>query len=146
MSSTPYRMPEPEPQNARRIGKTVRVVGQIFTKEDLEIDGDVEGTIESPDNKITIAASGRVQADIHACNVVVLGQLQGNVTAREKVDIRKDATVAGEITAARISIEDGAVFNGKINNEKPGLRPVAVPDLKYVLVESVDQEVDGPAV
>jgi cytoskeletal protein CcmA (bactofilin family) len=146
VSSTPHRIQEPEPQNGRKIGKTVRVVGQIFTKEDLEIDGEVEGTIESPDNKITIGPSGRVQADIHACNVVVLGQLQGNVAAREKVDIRKDAAVVAEITASRISIEDGAVFNGRINNEKPEPRPLAVPGLKYSIAESVDQEVDSPAV
>ena len=108
-------MPETESRNATTIGKAVKVVGQIFTKEDLEIDGDVEGTIESQDNRITIGQTGRVQADITACNVVILGQVQGNVAASDKVDIRKHAGLVGNITTSRISIEDGAVFKGSID-------------------------------
>ena len=64
MSSTPYRVPETESRN--NIGKAVKIVGQIFTKEDLYVDGDVEGTIESQDNKVTVGPNGRVQAGIRA--------------------------------------------------------------------------------
>src|SRR5580658_7248967 len=93
VSSTPYRTPESDSRNAATIGKSVRVVGQIFTKEDLYVDGDVEGSIESLENKVTIGPNGRVQADngIRAREVIILGQVKGNVETSDKVDIRKDA-------------------------------------------------------
>jgi cytoskeletal protein CcmA (bactofilin family) len=116
VSSTPYRVPETESRN--NIGKAVKIVGQIFTKEDLYVDGDVEGTIESQDNKVTIGPNGRVQAGIRAREVVILGQVQGNVEASDKVDIRKDAKLVGDITTSRISIEDGALFKGSIDIKK----------------------------
>ena len=119
MSSTPHRMPEPESRSTATIGKAVRVVGQIFTKEDLYVDGDVEGTIESQENKVTIGPNGRVQASIRARDVIILGQVQGNVETSDKVDIRKDAKLVGDIVAARISIEDGALFKGSIDIKKP---------------------------
>ena len=72
----------------------------------LGIDGDVEGTIESQDNKVTVGPNGRVQAGIKAREVVLLGQVKGNVEAADKVDIRKDARLEGDIVSSRISIED----------------------------------------
>jgi cytoskeletal protein CcmA (bactofilin family) len=101
------------------IGKSVKVIGQIFTKEDLYVDGDVEGTIESQENKVTVGPNGRVQASIRAREVIILGQVQGNVETTDKVDIRKDAKLVGDIVAARISIEDGALFKGSIDIKKP---------------------------
>jgi cytoskeletal protein CcmA (bactofilin family) len=118
VSTTPYRTPESDPRNTATIGKAVKVNGQIFTKEDLYVDGDVEGTIESQDNKVTIGPNGRVQAGIRAREVVILGQVQGNVEAADKVDIRKDAKLVGDIVSARISIEDGALFKGSIDIRK----------------------------
>ncbi|MES1262098.1 MAG: polymer-forming cytoskeletal protein [Acidobacteriota bacterium] len=105
----------------------MRVVGQIFTKEDLYVDGDVEGTIESQENKVTIGPNGRVQAGIRAREVVILGQVQGNVEASDKVDIRKDAKLVGDITTSRISIEDGALFKGSIDIKKAESKPAAQP-------------------
>lgn len=122
MSSTPFRSPEPD---RNFIGKAVRIVGQIFTKEDLYVDGDVEGTIEGLDTRITIGTNGRVQAGIKAREVVILGQIQGDVEATDKVDLRKDAKLVGNITTARISIEDGAVFKGSIDIRKPEPKPAA---------------------
>lgn len=119
MSSAPYRTPEPESRSAATVGKSVKIVGQIFTKEDLYVDGDVEGTIESLDNKVTVGPNGRVQASIKARDVIILGQVQGNVETSDKVDIRKDAKLVGDITTARISIEDGALFKGSIDIKKP---------------------------
>ncbi len=119
VSSTPFRSPDPEPRSNAMIGKSVKVNGKIFTKEDLYVDGDVEGTIESQENKVTIGPNGRVQADIGAREVIILGQVQGNVIASDKVDIRKDAKLVGDIVAARISIEDGALFKGSIDIKKP---------------------------
>ena len=124
MSSVPVRMPEPEPRNAVTMGRTVRVVGQIITKEDLYIDGDVEGAIESEDNKITIGPNGRVQADIRACDVIIFGQVQGNVEASNKIDLRKDSKLVGAITAPRISVEEGALLKGQIDTESQG--PISV--------------------
>jgi cytoskeletal protein CcmA (bactofilin family) len=126
VSSTPYRMPEPESRGgAATVGKSVKIIGQIFTKEDLYVDGDVEGTIESLENKVTVGPNGRVQASIKAREVIILGQVQGNVETSDKVDLRKDAKLVGDITTARISIEDGAIFKGSIDIRKPEPKPVA---------------------
>jgi len=128
VSTTPYRTPDSDPRNTATIGKAVKVIGQIFTKEDLYVDGDVEGTIESQENKVTIGPNGRVQAGIKAREVVILGQVQGNVEAADKVDIRKDAKLVGDIATSRISIEDGALFKGSIDirkTERPAGPPVA---------------------
>ena len=124
MSSTPHRVPpDADSRNTATIGKAVRVVGQIYTKEDLNVDGDVEGTIESQDNKVTIGTTGRVQASVKAREVVIFGQVQGNVEAADKVDIRREAKLVGDITTARISIEDGALFKGSIDIRKPEPKP-----------------------
>ena len=123
MSTTPYKTPDSDPRNTATIGKAVKVNGQIFTKEDLYVDGDVEGTIESQDNKVTVGPNGRVQAGIRAREVVILGQVQGNVEASDKVEIRKDAKLVGDIISARISIEDGALFKGSIDIRKPEVKP-----------------------
>jgi cytoskeletal protein CcmA (bactofilin family) len=125
VSPTPQRVTESDPRN--NIGKAVRIVGQIFTKEDLYVDGDVEGTLESQDNKVTVGPNGRVQASIKAREVVILGQVQGNVEATDKVDIRKDAKLVGDITTSRISIEDGALFKGSIDIKKPEVKPATPP-------------------
>ncbi len=115
MASTPQRMPEPESRNGTTIGNAVKIVGRIFTNEDLCVDGDIEGTIESQESSITIGPQGRIQASIHAREVVILGQVQGDVEASIKVDLRKNAKLVGDITASRVSIEEGAFFKGKID-------------------------------
>jgi len=128
VSSTPYRMPEPESRGGTAtVGKSVKIIGQIYTKEDLYVDGDVEGTIESLENKVTIGPNGRVQAGIKAREVIILGQVQGNVETSDKVDLRKDAKLVGDITTARISIEDGAIFKGSIDIRKPEPKPAVAP-------------------
>ncbi len=119
MSSIPHRVSEAVSPNAATIGKAVKIVGDIYTKEDLNVDGDVEGKIESTDNKITIGTTGRVQASVKAREVVIFGQVQGDVEAVDKVDIRREAKLVGNITTARISIEDGALFKGSIDIRKP---------------------------
>jgi cytoskeletal protein CcmA (bactofilin family) len=101
------------------IGKAVKIVGQIFSKEDLYIDGDVEGTVEALENKLTIGPHGNAKAGIKAREVVLQGSIQGNVEAAEKVDIRKDARLVGDVRTARIVIEDGAFFKGSIDIVKP---------------------------
>jgi len=115
VATNPFKAPEPDARGSASIGKAVKINGQIFSKEDLYVDGDVEGTIELAENKLTIGPSGRVQAGIKAREVVVLGAIQGNVEAMDRLDIRKDAKLVGDIKTARIVIEDGAYFKGSID-------------------------------
>jgi cytoskeletal protein CcmA (bactofilin family) len=120
MSSTPFRSPDAESsRNSATIGKAVKIIGQIFSKEDLYVDGDVEGTIECQDNKLTIGPNGKLQAAVRAREVIVLGQIKGNVESADRIDIRKDARLVGDIKTARIVIEDGAYFKGSIDIVKP---------------------------
>jgi len=108
----------------------VKVVGQIYSREDLFVDGEVEGTVESLEHKLTIGPNGVVKAAIKAREVVALGTVQGNVEATEKLEIRKDAKLVGDIKTARIIIEDGAYFKGSIDIIKPEpskAKPAAQP-------------------
>ncbi len=142
MSSIPHRAPEAG--STATIGKAVRIVGQIYTKEDLNVDGDVEGTIESTDNKVTIGTTGRVQASVKAREVVIFGQVQGNVEAADKVDIRREAKLVGDITTARISIEDGALFKGSIDIRKPEPKPGAPETPKVATSSSTSSTAPTP--
>ena len=120
VSSTPQGRFEPENRaGSASIGKAVKIVGQIFSKEDLFVDGDLEGTVEALEHKLTIGPNGTVHAGIKAREVVALGTIQGNVEAAERIEIRKDARLVGDIRTARIIIEDGAYFKGSIDIVKP---------------------------
>jgi cytoskeletal protein CcmA (bactofilin family) len=109
------------------IGKAVKIVGQIYSKEDLFVDGDLEGTVEALEHRLTIGPNGSVHAGIKAREVVALGTIQGNVEATEKIEIRKDAKLVGDIKTARIIIEDGAYFKGSIDIVKPEPAKVSQP-------------------
>jgi cytoskeletal protein CcmA (bactofilin family) len=91
------------------------VKGQIHSREDLTIDGEVEGTVELAEHRLTVGPNGRVQASVKAREIIVLGAVHGNVEATDKIDIRKDAKLIGDIKTARIVIEDGAYFKGSID-------------------------------
>jgi len=94
-------------------------VGQIYSKEDLFVDGDVEGSIEALQHRVTVGANGAVNASVKAREVIVLGTIRGNVEVSDRVEIRKEAKLAGDIRTARITIEDGAYFKGSIDIVKP---------------------------
>src|SRR5690349_5509625 len=120
VSSTPVGKIEPDSRgNSATIGKAVKIAGQIFSKEDLRVDGDVEGTVEALEHKLTIGPHGTVHVGVKAREVVALGTIQGNVEATERIEIRKDAKLVGDIRTARIIIEDGAYFKGSIDIVKP---------------------------
>ena len=125
VSSMPGGRMEPESHGSATIGKAVKVVGQIYSKEDLFVDGDLEGTVEAMEHKLTIGPNGTVHAGVKAREVVVLGTIQGDVEATDKIEIRKDAKLVGNIKTARIIIEDGAYFKGSIDIVKP--EPKAAP-------------------
>jgi cytoskeletal protein CcmA (bactofilin family) len=122
VSSMPVGRIEPESPRSggsATIGKAVKIVGQIYSKEDLFVDGDLEGTVEAMEHKLTIGPNGTVHASVKAREVVALGTIQGNVEAADKIEIRKDAKLVGDIKTARIIIEDGAYFKGSIDIVKP---------------------------
>jgi len=134
VSSMPTGRFEPEPRGgfpntggSATIGKAVKINGQIHSKEDLFVDGDVEGTVEAPDHKLTIGPNGSVHAMVKAREVVALGSIQGNVEATERIEIKKDAKLIGDIRTARIVIEDGAYFKGSIDIVKPEPAKVSMP-------------------
>ena len=130
MSSTlnpSFRNQENDARGAATIGKAVKVVGQIFSKEDLYIDGDVEGAIELVEHKLTVGPNGKVNSTIKARDVVVLGSIQGNVEAAERLEIKKDARLVGDIRTARIVIEDGAYFKGSIDIVRVEQKAAAPP-------------------
>lgn len=101
-----------------RLGASLQVKGEISGDEDLQIDGTVEGLVNLQDRKLTIGASAKVTADIAAREVVVFGSVKGNLRARDRIEIKKDGSVVGDLTTARIMIEDGAYFKGAIEIEK----------------------------
>jgi len=114
------------PRGVASIGKSVVIKGQIFSREDLYLDGEIEGTVEVPEHRLTIGPHGKLQAGIKAREVVVLGAVQGNVEAGERIDIRKESRLVGDIKTGRIIIEDGAYFKGSIDIVKAEpLKPVA---------------------
>jgi cytoskeletal protein CcmA (bactofilin family) len=120
VSSTPIGRFEPENRvSAATVGKAVKIVGQIYSKEDLYVDGEIEGTVEALEHKLTIGPHGTVHAGIKAREVVALGNITGDVEASEKIEIHKEAKLVGNIRTSRIIIEDGAYFKGSIDIVKP---------------------------
>ena len=104
------------------IGKSLVIKGEVTGSESLYIDGRVEGSINLAGNRVTVGRNGVVAANINAREIVVLGKVRGNLTASDRVDIRSDGSLTGDVVAARISIEDGAFFKGGIDIRK-GAQP-----------------------
>ncbi len=101
------------------ISKGLIIKGEITGSESLFVDGKVEGSITLPGNRVTVGRNGQVAANITAREIVVLGKVRGNVAASDRVDIRAEGALTGDVAAARISIEDGAFFKGGIDIRKP---------------------------
>src|SRR5438093_1938773 len=101
-----------------RLGASLHVKGEISGNEDLVIDGSVEGLVQLDERKLTVGATAKVTADIIAREVVVFGTVKGNLRAKDKIEIKKDGSVNGDLTTARIMIEDGAYFKGSIEIDK----------------------------
>jgi cytoskeletal protein CcmA (bactofilin family) len=130
--SAPSRPAEPVRSDARSseiatIGKSVVVKGELSGSEDLVVDGEVEGSIALRGQSLTIGPNGRVRANIEARNVVLHGRVDGDIHASDRVELRKSACLSGDITTARISIEDGAFFKGTIDIQKPEPAPKIEP-------------------
>jgi cytoskeletal protein CcmA (bactofilin family) len=130
----PIESIHPSPVSDRgsaRLGASLHVKGEITGNEDLHVDGSVEGLIQLEDRKLTVGASAKVTADVIAREVVVYGNVKGNLRARDRIEIKKDGSVVGDLTTARIMIEDGAYFKGSIEIDRGG--------------ESSDSDIDKPA-
>jgi cytoskeletal protein CcmA (bactofilin family) len=108
------------PVEQATIGRSLVIKGEITGTEALYIDGRIEGKITLTDNRVTIGRNGTVQADISAREVVVMGKVTGNIECTDRVDIRSEGSLTGDVIAQRISIEDGAFFKGGIDIRKPG--------------------------
>jgi cytoskeletal protein CcmA (bactofilin family) len=128
---TPTVTSEPTPVSAPRnatlnssdqatIGKSLVIKGEVTGSESLYIDGRVEGSINLAGNRVTVGRNGVVNANINAREIVVLGKVRGNLQASDRVDIRTEGSLTGDVVAQRISIEDGAFFKGGIDIRKPG--------------------------
>ena len=115
-----------EPQRAQlgrdmvNIGKSVVIKGELSGSEDLTIEGHVEGKIDLKGNVLTIGPNGKIKAEVFAKAVVVLGEVTGNVTASEKVDIRDNGSVDGDIASPRVAIAEGAHFRGSVDMQRAG--------------------------
>jgi len=108
------------------IGKSVVIKGELNGSEDLTIEGHVEGTIQLKDHVLTIGPNGRIKAQVFAKAVIVLGEVTGNVTATDKVDIRDNGSVDGDIVSPRVAIAEGAHFRGSVDMQrKAGAEPKA---------------------
>jgi len=100
------------------LGSTITVKGEITSDEDLQIDGKVEGNISLRGHRLTVGRTAQLNSEINAREVIVYGNASGNLRARDRVEIKKDGQVIGDITTTRISIEDGAYFKGHIEIER----------------------------
>ena len=108
------RSASPAARNSARLGAGLQIKGHITGTEDLQIDGKVDGPITLRGHALTVGPNAQLNSEVHAGEVVVYGKVVGNVHARDRVDVKTDGSVIGDISTARISIEDGAHFKGRI--------------------------------
>ncbi len=144
MSTYPVakRIDEATTRAAAVIGKSLVIVGKISGREDLVVDGRVEGDIDLPENRLTVGAGGHIQGGVHAREVVVHGTIHGNLEASERVEIKRNAKVMGDLRAQRPVIEDEAYFKGNVETiraepPKPAAKPAALAaDTQPSLIQS----------
>jgi cytoskeletal protein CcmA (bactofilin family) len=127
---TPSESPRGMEKTTVNIGKSVVIKGELNGSEDLTIEGQVEGKIELRQNVLTIGPNGRIKAQVFAKAVIILGEVTGNVTATEKVDIRDNGSVDGDIAAPRVAIAEGAHFRGSIDMQRTGGKAETKADVK----------------
>jgi cytoskeletal protein CcmA (bactofilin family) len=132
-ASDPNAFSRPGTPGARSlacIGASLEIKGRITAEEDLQIDGKVEGPVSVRGHRLTVGRSGQLNSEVSARELVVFGKITGNVNANDRVEIKKDGAVIGDIQTTRISIEDGAIFKGRIEIDRPGSKPASAPALK----------------
>ncbi|HZU22427.1 MAG TPA: polymer-forming cytoskeletal protein [Terriglobales bacterium] len=132
----------PQAQEQASIGKSLVIKGEVTGSESLYIDGRVEGSINLPGNRVTVGRNGVVAANISAREIVIIGKVRGNLNASDKVDIRGEGSLTGDVIAQRISIEDGAFFKGGIDIRKPGQQAKPNGEAKEVSVATTPAAVE----
>jgi len=140
--------PQPEIRRIERdmvnIGKSVVIKGELNGSEDLTVEGHVEGRIELKDHVLTIGPNGKIKAQVFAKAVIVLGEVNGNVTASEKVDIRDGGSVDGDIIAPRVAIAEGAHFRGSVDMQRKGQAQPAATQSSKATVSQASSEKSQP--
>jgi cytoskeletal protein CcmA (bactofilin family) len=116
--SAPARSSAPAAKNLATLGSGLTVKGQISGDEDLQVEGKVEGPITLKGQRLTVGASGEIVSDVHAREVIVYGKVRGNLFAEDRVEVKKDGSVIGNITGGRVLIEDGAYLKGQIEIQR----------------------------
>jgi len=124
----------PTAKNLSCLGASLEIKGQISGDEDLQVEGKVTGPVSLGGQKLTVGRTGTLNSEISAREIVVYGKVTGNLRARDRVEIKKDGSVIGDITTARISVEDGAYFKGRIEIERAKQSSVAEPEHEEVPV------------
>jgi len=127
------------------IGKSVVIKGELNGSEDLTIEGHVEGTIQLREHVLTIGPNGRIKAQVFAKAVIVLGEVTGNVTASDKVDIRDNGSVDGDIVSPRVAIAEGAHFRGSVDMQRKGAAAQPKAEVKPVTQPTVPAQPAQPA-
>jgi cytoskeletal protein CcmA (bactofilin family) len=117
-SASTFRPGAPVARDLATLGASLTIKGQIIGEEDLQIDGKIEGPITLNGHRLTVGRSANLNSEINAREVIVYGKALGNLHAKDRVEIKKDGEVMGDITTTRISIEDGAYFKGRIEIER----------------------------
>jgi len=111
--------PATSPMDQATIGRTLVIKGDVSGAESLFIDGRVEGTLTFPDNRVTVGRNGNVTANIVAKEVVIMGKVQGNVECADRLDIRSEGQLSGDVITHRISVEEGAILKGGVEVRNP---------------------------
>jgi cytoskeletal protein CcmA (bactofilin family) len=114
-AASPSYRTEPESRRGATIGKAVKILGDIHSNEDLYIDGEVQGSLDVSNSRLTIGPNGKAKSNVRAREVIIQGQVQGNVEATQKITIRKEGSLVGDIKTTGIIIEDDAYFKGSID-------------------------------
>ena len=123
---------------AARIGKSLVIKGELSGSEDLYVDGEIEGSIQLQQNILVVGPNGKLKAGVTAGKVVVHGTLEGNLQARDQVELKKTSLVTGDIVSQRISIEDGAYFKGRVDIQRDGAQTEAAkPSTQTAAAEQV---------
>ena len=117
-SYTPVK-PATSPLDQANIGRSLVIKGEVTGAESLFIDGRIEGTINFPDNRVTVGRNGNVAANITAKEVVIMGKVHGNVDCADRLDIRSEGLLAGDVITHRISVEEGAILKGGVEVRNP---------------------------
>lgn len=117
-AASALNFPQPE-ERISHLGHNVRIQGKIFSEQDLQVDGEIDGTLEVPGHNLTVGAKARVKAEIKAHNISIVGTVEGSIEATERIELCSQCRVVGEIKTRRIAIKDGAFFKGNIEVVQP---------------------------